>query len=134
MELLPLTKVCSKCSEEKELSEFRKDSKVKSGYGSICKTCNNLYHKYPHPRILLSKEEKKEHKKLSKKKYKKFKGNIHDQKKRACINLKDRYVKHLIIKQFTEIEISDISPEMILLKRTEVKAKRLIKTLKNTTL
>lgn len=134
METLPLTKVCTKCGEEKELSEFSKNKNIKSGFASICKNCNNLYHKYPHPRILLSDEEKKQRKKLNKKKYKKSKGNIIAQKKIAREYLKDRYLKHLITKQFSDISLTDITPEMILLKKVEVKSKRIIKNQINTTL
>lgn len=32
-------KICNKCREEKELSEFRKDSSRKDGYEYVCKTC-----------------------------------------------------------------------------------------------
>ena len=33
---------CTKCLIEKELSEFNKRTKVKSGYASICRDCNKL--------------------------------------------------------------------------------------------
>jgi hypothetical protein len=35
------TKVCSKCGEEKELSEFHKKSSSKDGFFSFCKRCNS---------------------------------------------------------------------------------------------
>lgn len=39
------TKKCSKCKVEKEVCEFRKSSKMKSGYQSECKLCAKLrYH------------------------------------------------------------------------------------------
>lgn len=34
-------KVCTKCGVEKALSEFRKDSRVKGGRGTICTSCTN---------------------------------------------------------------------------------------------
>jgi hypothetical protein len=37
-------KTCSKCKEEKELTEFCKDKFKKSGLKSSCKKCNNLYY------------------------------------------------------------------------------------------
>lgn len=38
-----LTKTCTKCGEEKEVTEFHKCSKVKSGYRSCCKKCRKMY-------------------------------------------------------------------------------------------
>ena len=37
------TKRCSKCKQEKPVSEFGKKPKSKSGYGSHCKQCNCKY-------------------------------------------------------------------------------------------
>ncbi len=34
-----ITKVCSKCKEEKELTEFGKDKSRKGGYSYLCKLC-----------------------------------------------------------------------------------------------
>jgi len=39
------TKVCSKCEEEKDLSEFYKQKKKKDGLRSQCKTCMNDFNK-----------------------------------------------------------------------------------------
>lgn len=36
-----ITKVCTKCGEEKELSEFYKSSQIKSGYRPQCKKCTS---------------------------------------------------------------------------------------------
>jgi hypothetical protein len=38
-------KKCRKCGEEKELTLFAKDSRVKSGYRGTCKACHALYMK-----------------------------------------------------------------------------------------
>ena len=38
-------KKCVTCKEEKQLSEFRKDSKRLDGVQSSCKVCARLYHK-----------------------------------------------------------------------------------------
>src|ERR1039457_1664515 len=35
------TKVCTKCKEEKEITEFGKSSKSKDGTYSLCRICNN---------------------------------------------------------------------------------------------
>jgi hypothetical protein len=38
-----MTKICSKCGLEKELSEFNKNRTKKDGYASWCRECNKLY-------------------------------------------------------------------------------------------
>jgi hypothetical protein len=37
-------KICNKCNEEKELSEFNKDKSKKDGYMNFCKECRNEKH------------------------------------------------------------------------------------------
>ena len=38
-----MKKVCPKCSEEKDLTLFRKQNTNKSGYANICKRCHSAY-------------------------------------------------------------------------------------------
>ena len=38
------TKICSKCKEEKLLSDFYKETRSKSGYNAACKKCIRKYH------------------------------------------------------------------------------------------
>ena len=38
-------KVCSKCSIEKPVSEYSKETRSKDGFLRICKVCRNSYHK-----------------------------------------------------------------------------------------
>ena len=38
-------KICIKCNEEKEIHNFYKNSRNKTGYEGICKTCKNTYTK-----------------------------------------------------------------------------------------
>lgn len=45
-------KKCTKCGEEKPLSEFHKQTKIKCGYRSVCKSCRTIYN-------LLNKEARK---------------------------------------------------------------------------
>ena len=40
-----LTKICSKCGEEKVVSEFSKDKSKKDGHRPNCKVCNRKYFK-----------------------------------------------------------------------------------------
>lgn len=51
-------KVCSKCHQEKPLNFFYRDKTKKDGHSCRCKLCINKTY-IPHPRILLSEEEKK---------------------------------------------------------------------------
>lgn len=43
-----LSKICSKCKAEKELTEFCKDSRSKDGYVTSCKICRSKYHRDYH--------------------------------------------------------------------------------------
>jgi hypothetical protein len=54
-----MKKVCSKCKEEKNLTDFHKNKNTKSGLHHYCKDCNSVqkknsynYIKYKHRRIL----------------------------------------------------------------------------------
>jgi len=40
--IIMIKKVCTKCGEEKPLSEFCKDKRHKDGYGSHCKICRKI--------------------------------------------------------------------------------------------
>ena len=39
-----MTKICTKCKEEKDLFEFHKDTQKKDGLGSSCKKCKAFWH------------------------------------------------------------------------------------------
>ncbi len=39
--ILPSSKKCRQCTEEKDISLFKKDSNRKGGYSSLCKACHN---------------------------------------------------------------------------------------------
>lgn len=39
-----MNKLCSKCKESKDISNFRKQSATKDGYKYYCKTCETPYH------------------------------------------------------------------------------------------
>jgi len=38
-----MTKTCTKCGAEKDVSEFNKDNQKKDGYRSSCKVCSKKY-------------------------------------------------------------------------------------------
>ena len=41
---MELTKICTKCREEKQVSEFYARKKCKHGVMGYCKDCHNLVH------------------------------------------------------------------------------------------
>ena len=45
---MPEMKTCKHCNTSKLITDFKKESKTKSGYGSICKTCHNEKNKQYH--------------------------------------------------------------------------------------
>ena len=40
-----MNKTCTKCGENKDLNDFSKDNRLKSGYRSTCKSCVSTQHK-----------------------------------------------------------------------------------------
>ncbi len=85
-----LTRTCSKCKEEKEITEFSKHKYNKSGYRPDCKSCNKKYY-------LKNIEEKKEYGKKYREKnrdsyleyFKKY--NAENKHKRREQNLRKQY-------------------------------------------
>lgn len=51
------TKICSKCKEEKDVSEFYKDKKKKDGLTCWCKICSKKHEKENKDRVLIKKKE-----------------------------------------------------------------------------
>lgn len=82
-------KECSKCKEEKELSEFSKDKQKTDGYCSSCKDCNGLYYIINREIIIKQKiEYNKNNIQKNKKRIKKYYNN--NPWKRVYINIKSR--------------------------------------------
>ncbi len=65
------TKVCSKCGEEKPLSEFHRDASKKDHHASQCKICRRGYAKSERGRKLQAKYQKSEKGKRARAKYQK---------------------------------------------------------------
>lgn len=53
MDNTPVLKKCTKCNEEKLITEFNKHRLYKSGYRSECKTCSSLYREANKERIAI---------------------------------------------------------------------------------
>lgn len=110
------TKVCKKCGIEKNICEFDKDTRNKSGIMSKCKVCRRDYHNEYNKKNIEKKREsykkyyyqnrdkellriKKKHEKYSEKEKEYRKTNRHKISKRE----KDRYNTDLIFKLKTNI-------------------------------
>lgn len=69
-----MTKVCTKCGVEKELSEYGKKKSGKNGIASKCKSCYKEYYKeYNKNNKEHIKENRKEYRKNNKEYYKEYK-------------------------------------------------------------
>ena len=136
-----MTKQCTKCKEIKELILFIKRSANKSGYGSWCKKCHNVYskkHRIDNPekykqwhknwennnkekRLEMNRNFRKTDKfKVWKKAYMKI------QWKNAIDNLSDYYIKYLLSSR-TSLQTIDIPHEMIEAKREHIKLIRILR-------
>jgi hypothetical protein len=123
-----LTKICSKCGEEKVVSEFSKDKSKKDGHRPNCKVCNRKYFKMKrleNPE-LMAKNLKEFYKKNpnKRKEYREnYKNRKHEQRKERrktdiifslTNNLRCRLAKYLKIlnirKKNTTFEIVGCSP------------------------
>lgn len=133
-----LTKKCTKCGEVKSLSEFRKDKLKSSGYRSNCKCCDKSY-------ISDNKDKRKAYYEANKDKIKACNKAYHEANKYKINYKKMVYrdankdkikaynranVKQLrdgyIAQQF-RIPRADCPPELIELKRAQLKLIRAIK-------
>ena len=147
-------KKCSKCGEVKGVEDYRKDNQKSDGLYSSCRLCvsiayKNYYiinsHKVRELSLLYNSNNRLKVQ-LSTKKYrnknkdrlnelqKKYRMENKDDRKRKYISdvasLTDTYVKGVICCG-SKIPAIFIPPELIEIKRTILKTKRLCKTLKN---
>ena len=145
-----ITKKCTKCGEVKSLSAFSKDKSRKSGYHYTCKCCEKDYIKvyckaYSYVnkekiknRLKVYYEANKDEIKSIQKTYKKVnKDKIKDYKKNYYEANKDKLNAHAMdkVKQLSDgyiakklrIPLSDCPPELIELKRAQLKLIRAIK-------
>ena len=156
-----LSKVCTKCGEEKELSEFHKSPASRGGFLHRCKSCVSEYNKVNYllnterykceslkyrnenkfiinekgriyyRKILGTDRAKYLESKRTWKKNNKIKTSQNARSDRK--NLINNYIKTCISREFKQygIKRSDITPEWIETKRTAIKYKRQYQTLKN---
>ena len=120
-------KRCSKCGIEKEESEFSKGARHKDELQYYCKKCQSVSDKEYYQK---NKEKIAECKKEYRQKNKEKMNNWERMKRRKHrFNLADDYVVNKIANQF-KIPVSEITQELIELKRIELSNKRLINKLK----
>ena len=132
-------KKCSKCGEVKGVYEYSADKTMADNLCKMCKKCSSMYQKkYYEDNSDIIKKSTSEYSKihiLEMRKYRKKwrdgnKDNIRKSSAILASNLADGYIKGQIIAQ-TGIDKALITPELIEIKRTIIKTKRLCKTLKN---
>ena len=134
-------KKCSKCGEigGKDGCGFNKHNNSKDGYYYSCKACCNEW-SYKHRQKNIKKFRKKEakYRQNNRGRIEKYRAE-YTQKNRGKIKkykikyrkcLSDSYVKLLLVSQF-DVNRSEITPEMIKLKRESLTFKRLERRLKN---
>ena len=137
-----ITKKCTKCGEVKSLSAFYKRKNIKSGVGAECKACRKAYCKAYYEankyKVKAYRESNKDNKKAYDKAYyeaNKYKVKAYRESNKDNIkasnkaykkvnkdNLTNQYVAHAM-----RLPIADIPPELIELKRAQLKLHRLIK-------
>lgn len=137
------TKVCTNCKEDAPLSNYYKDAKGKNGLRSFCKKCENekknvYYHAnkskpevkekvYIRRRKWLDNNRERERENY-RKLYKKnpdirAKKRVYDRNRMA--NLDDWYVAKLLVLQTNNtLNIEDVPPDLIEIKRNVLKLKR----------
>jgi hypothetical protein len=82
-------KVCKKCDEDKSLSEFGKNSRLKSGISNVCFDCRRIETK-----IFYQKNKEKELEK-NRKKSKNFRLNNHEKTLKALYDWKNKNKDHI---------------------------------------
>jgi len=157
-EAVEAVKVCSVCKTEKRLSLFYKNKREKDGRQRVCSDCQKIRNreyqkkyreseKYKerareYQRAFRESEKGREYKRIYRKtdKYRSWVKNYNksptarknksNAKKLRSTGLYDSYVKHQINKQLG-IPKSEITPELIELKRQLILSKRMIKEKQN---
>ena len=105
-----MTRKCSVCKLNKDVSMFYRKRANKSGYQAACKLCDNIRRN-----------------KYARKKYKNRDSNF-KKHRRDRVEMKDYYIKTLLlIKDKTGLKEEDITAEMIETKRESLKFKRKFK-------
>lgn len=128
-------KICIKCKQEKDFSDYHLDKTRTDGHNPYCKMCKcaynrNLDQKNSEPRKLRTSIWKKEHKekqtsynlKWQKANKDKLKVIQKRTEKKAIDTISDRYIKHNLLRS-----ISNVPSELIDLKRAQIQLNRELK-------
>lgn len=117
-------KVCCECGVEKQLNDFSKDAKRKDGRGSRCHTCNRaVVNKWS----AMHRDKKRAEGELYRRT---FPEQAKEANRRYREKLTDGYIRTLI-SQDGQLKPSDVSDDLIFMKREQVLLTRLNKTLSN---
>ena len=120
-------KQCPKCKDSKVLNCFTKNKSRKDGHNSWCKDCNKQRRKDNAQRF-------REYDRKYVAKYKETNRALWAERRRrfdneSTKNLTDNYLRGLLSKR-TSLKYSDITDELIILKRAEIMLKRGIENAK----
>ena len=118
-------KQCPKCKDSKALNCFTNNKSRKDGHNSWCKDCVSISNKQ---RRTDNAQRFREYDRKYVAKYKETKGALWAERRRrfdneSTKNLTDNYLRGLLCKR-TSLKYSDITDELIILKRTEIMLKR----------
>ena len=134
-----MTKKCTKCKKIQELTEFSKQSNIKSGFRSNCKTCASIDYKIWSKKNKIVKYQNyvswtinnREKYLVGKKRYyaknrTSIRKRVNEKNSSNSASLTDTYVKYQLTRR-TDLRSSDMSDEIIKAKRLQIKLMRAIK-------
>jgi hypothetical protein len=122
-------KTCKKCTEEKEISEFRKDSRNKDGKDKICKACrkqeykdNPIQKKYYYDNIEKVSEYKSKERERNRKYYsdyaREYRSKNHESEKQRMREYRERnkelFNQHQKKRRGMELDLDGLHPEFFI--------------------
>lgn len=136
-----ITKVCTKCGVEKPLGEYNKNKRSKDGLGVWCRCCCIEYRKHYYKKnkarmgyqsAQWCKSNPEKRKDISRRYRGRNQEKVREYEERRVERLMPSYVKKNIRKQYN-IDTADITPDMIEMKRRNIKYYRELNQLKKLT-
>jgi len=113
------TKKCTKCGEVKALTEFRRAKNRKAGFTSICKVCK--------------KAQTKNYKAIYRDNQKKKRAKWYADNPEKVLVRKDKRIIEItdsLVASYLKVSVKECPPELLELKREQLKLHRLTKQLK----
>ena len=125
-----MTKTCTKCKETKDVANFyrknRKNRKIKIGYASKCKKCDNIAKK---DWVKRNPEKRKIYEDKRVRSDSKKKADLARARK-YCKELAPQYIRYLIRLSSTNLIAKDIPDEFVEAYKLHIQLKRVLRELK----